>query len=96
MYVLAYGFIDSVRQYPFEYHDYLSSGASTVQAFLLSPKGHADVLNTSIGLVPVAAMFGAALGGAAGCLGGPVGRERSGPTGGTTRLNAAVADDLTR
>jgi len=87
MYVLAYGFIDSVRQYPFEYYDYLSSGASTVQAFLLSTKGHADVLSTSIGLVPVVALFAAALGGAVGFFGGLLGRGRSGPIPGATRPN---------
>jgi hypothetical protein len=85
MYVLAYGFIDSVRQYPFEYYDYLSSGASTVQAFLLSTKGHADVLSTSIGLVPVVALFAAALGGAVGFFGGLLGRGRSGPIPEATR-----------
>ena len=87
MYVLAYGFIDSVRQYPFEYYDYLSSGASTVQAFLLSTKGHADVLSTSIGLVPVVALFAAAVGGAVGFFGELLGRGRSGPIPGATGPN---------
>lgn len=70
MYVLAYGFLDSLRQYPFEYYDYLNSGASSVQAFLLSSKGHATVLSTSLGLVPVVVAFAALLGGALGYLGG--------------------------
>jgi len=75
MYLLAYGFLDSVRQYPFEYYDYLNSGASSVQAFLLSPNGHATVRGTSLGLVPLIAAFAAMLGGAVGYLGGSVGRR---------------------
>jgi hypothetical protein len=86
-YVLAYEFIDSVRQYPFEYYDFLHSGASTVQAFLLSAKGHADVLSTSIGLVPVVALFAAALGAAVGFLGAFWGRRLSGPFSATRRPN---------
>jgi hypothetical protein len=90
MYVLAYGFIDSVHQYPFEYYDYVSSGALTVQAFLLSTKGHADVLSTSIGLVPVVGLFAAALGGAVGFVGGCLGRGLSGPNPEPTRPNTPL------
>lgn len=80
MYVLAYGFIDAVRQYPFEYYDYLSSGAPSVQAFLLSPSGHATVQSTSLWLVPVVVGFAATLGAAVGYLGGQVGTRRPSAT----------------
>ena len=73
MYVLAYGFVDAVRQYPFEYYDYLNSGAANVQAFLLSPDGHATVRSTSLALVPVVVVWAAVLGAAMGYLGGRVG-----------------------
>lgn len=75
MYVLAYGFIDAVRQYPFEYYDYLSSGAASVQVFLLSPSGHATVRGTSLGLVPIVVVWAAILGAAMGCLGGSLRRR---------------------
>ncbi len=78
MYVLAYGFLDWVRQYPFEYYDYLNSGASSVRAFLLSSKGHTTVLSTSLGLVPVVVAFASLLGGTLGYLGGRVGARWSG------------------
>ena len=87
MYVLAYGFLDSVRQYPFEYYDYLHSGAPSVQAYLSSAKGQADVLSTTVGLVPVVVLFAAALGAAVGCLGGTLGKKFSGASPATTRPN---------
>ena len=88
MYVLAYGFLNHVRQYPFEYYDYLNSGASSVQAYLISAKGHADVLSTSVGLVPVVVVFAAVLGAAVGFLGGTLGRRFSGASPATTQPNS--------
>jgi hypothetical protein len=73
MYVLAYGFLTLVRQYPFEYYDYVHSGAPSVQAYLISAKGQADILSTTVGLVPVVVAFAAALGAAVGFLGGTLG-----------------------
>lgn len=70
MYVLAYGMLDAVRQYPFEYYDYLSSGAPDIRAFLTSSSGRATVFSTSIGLAPLVASFAAALGGLVGYAGG--------------------------
>src|SRR5262245_53636873 len=64
MYVLAYGFVDGVRQYPFEYYDFLTSGASSVQVFLQSPRGHATVRGTSLGLVPIVMLWAGLLGAA--------------------------------
>ena len=87
MYVLAYGFVDEVRQYPFEYYDYLSSGASSVQAFLLSPSGHATVRGTSLGLVPIVVVWAVTLGAAIGYLGGCIGRRWFGAASATTRPN---------
>ena len=87
MYVLAYGFLDLVRQYPFEYYDYLRSGAPSVQAYLGSATGRADVLSTSVGLVPVVVPFAAALGAVVGFLGGAVGKRFSAAAPGTTRNN---------
>ena len=87
MYVLAYGFVDVVRQYPFEYYDYLSSGASSVQAFLLSPSGHATVRGTSLGLVPIVVVWAVILGAAMGYLGGRIGRRWPGAAPATTRPN---------
>ena len=87
MYMLAYGLIDFVRQYPFEHYDYLHSGAASAQAFLLSPSGHATVLGTSLGLVPVVVAFAAILGATIGYLGGRVGRRWPGATPATTRPN---------
>jgi hypothetical protein len=87
MYVLAHGFLDAVRQYPFEYYDYLHSGAASVRAFLLSPSGHATVQSTSLWLVPVVAVFAAILGAAVGYLGGSVGKRWQGGTVATTRPN---------
>jgi hypothetical protein len=84
MYVFAYGFLEAVRQYPFEYYDYLSSGASNVQAFLLSPQGHAEVRGTSLGLVPIVVVWGTTLGAAVGYVGGRIGRRWASPTA-TTR-----------
>jgi hypothetical protein len=75
MYVLAYGFIDAVRQYPFEYYDFLNSGAASVQAFLLSPSGQATVRGTSLGLIPIVVVWAATLGAAMGYLGGSVGKR---------------------
>lgn len=76
MYLLAYAFVDAVRQYPFEYYDYLSSGAPSVQAFLRSADGHATVLGTSVGLVPIVVVWAATLGAIVGYVGGRVGRRR--------------------
>ena len=87
MYVLAYGFLDAVRQYPFEYYDYLHSGAPSVQAFLRSPSGHATVQSTSLWLVPVVVAFAAILGAAVGYLGGSVGKRWPGATPATPRPN---------
>ena len=87
MYVLAYGFVDAVRQYPFEYYDYLSSGASSVQAFLLSRTGHATVRGTSLGLVPIVMVWAVILGAVMGYLGGRVGRRWPGTAPATTRPN---------
>jgi hypothetical protein len=87
MYVLTYGFVDVVRQYPFEYYDYLSSGASSVQAFLLSPSGHATVRGTSLGLVPIVVVWAVTLGAAMGYLGGRIGRRWFGTASATTRPN---------
>ena len=78
MYVLAYGFIDAVRQYPFEYYDYLSSGASNVQVFLLSTGGHATVRSTSLGLVPIVVIWAATFGAGVGYVGGSIGKRWSG------------------
>ncbi len=75
MYVLAYGFLEAVRQYPFEHYDYLHSGAPSVQAFLRSSQGHATVLGTSLWLAPVVVAFAAILGAAVGYLGGCVGKK---------------------
>jgi hypothetical protein len=86
MYVLAYGFVDSVRQYPFEYYDYLRSGASNVQAFLLSANGHETVRGTSLGLVPIVVIWAVTLGAAMGYLGGRIGRRWPGAAA-TTRPN---------
>ena len=69
-YALAYGFIDAVRQYPFEYFDVLNSGAPSIRAFLLSDEGRATVFSTSVGLVPVVAFFSAAVGALVGLFGG--------------------------
>ena len=90
MYVLAYGFVDRVRQYPFEYYDYLSSGAPNVQAFLLSPIGHATVRGTSLGLVPIVMVWAVILGAVMGYLGGRVGRRWPGAAPATTRPNKAL------
>jgi hypothetical protein len=78
MYIFAYAFLDSVRQYPFEYYDFLQSGTQSVQEFLLSSKGHATVRSTSLGLVPVVMAFAALTGALAGYSGGIVGNWRSG------------------
>ena len=90
MYVFAYGFHYAVRQYPFEYYDYLHSGAPSIQAFLLSPNGHATVLSTSLWLVPVVVAFAAILGGAVGYLGGSVGRRWPGVTPARTPPNNSL------
>ena len=87
MYVFAYGFVDAVRQYPFEYYDYLSSGASSVQAFLLSPSGHATVRGTSLGLIPIVMVWAVILGVAMGYLGGRIGRRWPGAAPAPTRPN---------
>lgn len=78
MYVLAYGFLNSVRRYPFEYHDFLRSGAPTAKAFLLSAEGQATVLSTSVGLVPVVVVFAGLVGGVIGFLGGLFGMRSGG------------------
>jgi len=90
MYVLAYGFVAAVRQYPFEYYDYLSSGASSVQAFLLSPGGHATVRGTSLGLVPIVVIWAATLGAAVGYLGGRIGKRWPGTPPAIARPNIAL------
>ena len=90
MYVLAYGFLDLVRQYPFEYYDYLHSGAPSVQAYLSSAAGHADVLSTSVGLVPVVGVFAAAVGAVVGFLGGTLGTRFPGASPATTRPNTPL------
>ena len=87
MHVLTYGFLESVRQYPFEYYDYLHSGARSVQEFLLSPSGHATVQSTSIWLVPVVVVYAALVGAAVGYLGGIVGRRWPGSMSATPRPN---------
>jgi len=87
MYVLAYGFVKAVRQYPFEYYDYLSSGATNVQAFLLSPSGHETVRGTSLGLVPIVVIWAVTLGAVIGYLGGRIGRRWQGEAAATTRPN---------
>jgi hypothetical protein len=90
IYVLAYGFVEAVRQYPFEYYDYLSSGAPSVQAFLLSPDGNATVRGTSLGLVPVAVVWAATLGAAVGYLGGRMGTRRPGTAAAAARPNTPL------
>ena len=90
MYVLAYGFIEAVRQYPFEYYDYLSSGASSVQSFLLSPKGHAEVRSTSLGLIPIVVVWATTLGAVMGYFGGRIGQRWSNTAPATTRPNTPL------
>lgn len=90
MYLLAYGFLDVVRQYPYEYYDYLQSGASSMQAYLRSPKGHADVVSTSVGLVPLAMLFTTAVGAAMGFLGGTLGKRFLGASPATSRPNTPL------
>jgi len=85
MYVLAYGFVEAVRQYPFEYYDYLSSGATNVQAFLMSPSGRATVRGTSLGLVPIVVIWAVTLGAVMGYLGGRIGRRWQSETAAMTR-----------
>ena len=85
MYALAYGFVEAVRQYPFEYFDYVSSGASSVQAFLMSSGGHATVRGTSLGLAPIVVVWAATLGAAMGYLGATIGRRWPGRAAATTR-----------
>ena len=43
IYLLAYGFLDWVQQYPFEYHSMLGSGMTDPHEFLLSDRGRATV-----------------------------------------------------
>ncbi|MCI0337907.1 MAG: formylglycine-generating enzyme family protein [Acidobacteria bacterium] len=76
LYIIPYGFIDHVRQYPFEHYSYLNSGATNIREYLLSERGRATVTETSIGLVPVIAPIAALLGAAVAALGGWVGKRK--------------------
>lgn len=72
MYAVAFGLLPHLEQYPFEHHDFVRSGASTVQEFLLSAQGRAEVTSTTVDLAPLVAVIGAALGAAAGAVGGVI------------------------
>jgi len=75
IYLLSFGFLDAVRQYPFEYHDILSSDAPSARAFLESPGGRATATATSLGLLPVIAIWAAVQGGLLGAGAGWLGRR---------------------
>ncbi|HEX2488247.1 MAG TPA: hypothetical protein VHR27_02530 [Blastocatellia bacterium] len=72
LYIIPYGFIDHIRQYPFEHYSYLNSGATNIHEYLLSVKGRATVRETSIGLAPLVATIAALLGATVAALGGLV------------------------
>jgi hypothetical protein len=74
MYTLAYGFIDHVVQYPFEYHSMVHSGARTAQEYLCSATGSETVRETSLGLVPLVAVWAAVQGAVLGAVGAWAGR----------------------
>lgn len=76
LYALPYGFIDHVRQYPFEHYSYLNSGATNIREYLLSARGRETVTSTSIGLMPIVSPLAAGLGAILASLGGWIGRKR--------------------
>jgi hypothetical protein len=75
LYVLAFGFTDSLRQYPYEHYDFRSSGAATIQEFLRSAKGRATVTETTLGLLPIVLPLAAALGAFSAAVGGFIGQK---------------------
>ncbi len=75
MYGVAYGLMPHLRQYPFEYHDFMSSGLPTVQAFLLSPSGRAEVTSTTVELAPLVALLASVLGASVAATAGVVARK---------------------
>ena len=76
LYVVPYGFIDHVRQYPFEHYSYINSGAANIKEYLLSERGRATVTSTSIGLIPIVIPIAALLGAAVATFGGWIGKMK--------------------
>ena len=66
--IVAYGFTDYLRQYPFEYYDFISSGAPTLKAYLYSGKGIYDYTWTAGVCLLFGVVFGAVVGGVAGLI----------------------------
>jgi hypothetical protein len=74
IYALAYGGLDSVRQYAFEYHSMLYSGLTDARQFLLSERGRAAAFETTIGLIPIVLVWAGLQGGLLALAGGAVAR----------------------
>ncbi len=63
IYGLAYAGLTHLQQYPFEYFDMRHAGFTDAAAYLRSSGGRATVTQTTIGLVPIVAVWATLQGG---------------------------------